>query len=207
MKLLIFSVITGFFLATAGLANTVIAADYDWMKKQDLTTEDVPGKKLQNQYVMFRGGWYLPDKPSGMNIGTGAEAGYGIQPLKWLAAEATFGFIETNDYDDNLNNMHRTIQMVPITATIRAILPFNQFDLYALAGGGVYYTMLKYDNVNQEPAADTGDKTLYGYQYGIGAALKTGGSSVGVEVRQIVTSWNAMDISGTFVTAFFRYGL
>lgn len=187
---------------------------YDWMKKEPpaATTEADAAKKgsalTMQQYAMIRGGVFLPDQPAGMNTGKGVEAGYGIQPLKWLAAEASFGFIDTDDYDENLNNMHRTIQMVPITATVRAILPFRQFDVYALAGGGTYYTMLRYDNVNQEPGADTGDKFLFGYQYGGGVSLLLGsGSTAGVEVRQIVTSWNSMDISGTFVTAFFRYGL
>lgn len=194
------------FLAATALVNDVSASDYDWMKK------DQPGvvaeKKLQNQYVLFRGGFYLPDKPSGMNTGTGVEAGYGIKPLRWFAAEVSAGYIETDDYDDNMNNMHRTIQMVPVMATVRAVLPFSNFDVYALAGGGMYYTMLKYDNLNQNSGSESDSKALFGHHYGGGASLSLGtASSVGVEVRQIVTKWDNLDISGTFLTAFFRLGL
>jgi opacity protein-like surface antigen len=186
-------------------SDDVSGADYDWMKKEDVTA--VIEKKAKNQYVLVRGGWYLSDEPSGMNSGNGVEVGYGIQPLRWLAAEASAGYINADDYDDNLNNKHLTIQMVPVTATLRAILPFNQFDVYALAGGGMYYTMLKIDNINQDPGSDSSDKVLFGYHYGAGASvLLGGGSSVGAEVRQIVTKWDNLDISGTFVTGFFRLG-
>jgi hypothetical protein len=206
MKCLIFIIVVVLALLTCGAERGASAADFDWMKKSDQV--ETVEKKYVKQYVMFRGGPFFQETPSGMNIGEGAEAGYGIQPLRWLAAEASFGFLEANDYDDNLHNLHRSFQMVPVTGTLRAIIPFNQFDVYGLAGGGMYYTMMKVDNRNQDISGTSDDRALLGFHYGGGVSLLLGGvSSVGLEVKRIETKWDALDISGTFLTAFFRMGL
>lgn len=206
MKSRIYLLLAICMLAMTCWTGAAVGADYGWMKKDEQAA--VTEKKAKNSYFLVRGGWFFSDEPSGMNTGTGAEVGLGMQPLRWLAAEGSIGFIDADDYDDNVINKHLTIQMVPVTGTVRAILPINQFDLYALAGGGIYYTMLTSDNLNQSySGSDSNDKVLFGYHYGGGASvLLGGGSSVGAEVRQIVTKWDDMDISGTFVTGFFRLG-
>lgn len=205
------AIVLTFLASLSGLVSAACAAEYDWMKKQGQPQQS--SQKLAGQYLLFRAGIYFPEVTSDggnikMNNGKGAEAGYGIQPLKWLAAEASFGFIEADNYDDDLNNRHTTIQMVPVMATVRAILPLRQFDLYALAGGGMYYTMYKQDNFNrQEESSIDDDKVLLGYHYGGGISMQLGaGSSLGVEARRIDTSWDDLDIGGTFLTAFFRLG-
>lgn len=194
------------------LAGTASAAEYDWMKqKADPAATETT---YNNQYILFRAGLFFPDitlngEKLDMNVSSGAEAGYGIQPFPWLAAEASFGYIETDDYDDDLTNQHVTVQMVPVTGTIRAILPIAPLDLYALVGGGMYYTMLKSDNLNQyDGSSEDDDKVLFGYHYGGGISLQLGRySTMGLEARRIETRWDDLDIAGTFVTAFFRMGL
>ncbi|GAM09758.1 hypothetical protein OR1_02039 [Geobacter sp. OR-1] len=205
---LIFFVVTALLLALPGMGSNAAAADYDWMRKKDQV--ETSGKKYVNQYALFRAGGFFPEGSPGMNIGEGAEAGYGIQPIRWLAAEASFGFIAADDYDDNLKNLHRSLQLVPVTGTIRAIYPFKQFDIYALAGGGMYYSMLKVENRNQVTASIEDDKVLFGYHYGGGVSMLLGGSSsLGIEVKRFETRWDDhdLDIRGTFLTAFFRLGL
>ncbi|MBT0666268.1 outer membrane beta-barrel protein [Geobacter pelophilus] len=206
MKCLIPVIVAVFVLFTSSVGREAAAADFDWMKKNDQV--DTAEKSYGKQYVLFRGGPFFQETPSGMNVGEGAEAGYGIQPLRWLAAEASLGFLQADDYDDNLSNLHRSFQMVPVTGTVRAIFPFKQFDIYALAGGGMYYTMMKVDNRNQDISYADDDKVLLGFHYGGGVSLLLGGvSSVGLEVKRIETKWDALDISGTFLTAYFRMGL
>jgi hypothetical protein len=205
MKCRIFVIVTALFLSFSGAGRSAVAADFDWMKKEEPAATTVTERKFNNQYVLFRAGGFFPAK---FNVGDAAEAGYGIQPLKFLAAEASFGFIGADNYDDDTENEHTTVQIVPVTGTIRAILPLNPFDIYALAGGGMYYTMVKVDNKNKSKTSVDGDNLLLGYHYGGGVSLLLGGSSsLGLEVRQIVTNWDNLDTSGTFISAFFRMGL
>ena len=197
-------IILAVILVMSGAVKSTFAADYDWMKQSSQPEQqETSGRKPIGQYLLFRAGGYFPAK---FNIGEGAEAGYGIQPIPWLAAETSFGFIEADNYDDDLNNNHTSFQMVPVTATVRAILPFKQFDIYALAGGGMYYTMINSGNANKGTTTDD-DKVLSGFHYGGGVSLLLGASSsLGIEARRIETNWDDIDISGTFLTAFIRMG-
>jgi len=156
-------------------------------------------------YLLFKGGGLSPDK---FNIGEGAEAGLGIQPSKFFAAETSFGFMAADDYDDDLENQHTTVQMLPVTGTIRAILPIKPFDVYALAGGGLYYTMLKIENKNKGTTSLDDNRALLGYHYGGGASLQLGGSSsIGIELRRIEAKWDNLDLGSYFLNAFFRLSL
>jgi opacity protein-like surface antigen len=76
--------------------------------------------------------------------------------------------------------------MVPITATAKAILPTEQVDLFALAGGGVYFASYK---VIDPSGTASGGVTAFGFHLGGGAALKvTPAASVGADVRYLFAS-------------------
>ncbi|MBI5657559.1 MAG: outer membrane beta-barrel protein [Geobacter sp.] len=188
------------------------AADFDWMKARDSVGQD--GSGIQ-QYLTFKGGGFFPDvrvdgRSLDFDTGTGAELGYGIRPLPYVAAEATIGYYETDYLKDDPLLTHDyaadpfySLSAVPMALTAKAIVPLSYVDIYVLGGGGMQYLMAKKKiSASQELEDDDLTTALY---YGGGVALKLGGAgSFAIEVKRIEQLKSTMmgssfDISGTFL--------
>lgn len=117
-----------------------------------------------NQYLSLSIGSYLPTYRSSSQ-GTGIQAGYGIVPLPYLAFETNAGYMQQPENDS-------LFMVVSLTETAKAIYPFGLGSIYALAGGGYYYTAYHFngDHAGQTfPTED--DDTSLGYFYGAGADI------------------------------------
>jgi len=188
------------------------AADFDWMKSRDSVGQQ--GSGIQ-QYLTFKGGGFFPDvrvdgRSLDFDIGTGAELGYGIRPLPYVAAEATIGYYETDYLRDDPNLTHDyaadpfySLSVVPMALTAKAIAPFTIADIYLLGGGGMQYLMAK-KRISADQELEDDDLTAALY-YGGGIAFKLGGAgSFAIEVKRIEQLKSTMmgssfDISGTFL--------
>ncbi len=116
-----------------------------------------------SHYLSVAFGSYLPTYRSSSQ-GTGIQAGYGIVPFPNLALETNAGYMQQPEHDS-------LFMVVSLTETAKAIYPFGLGNIYALAGGGFYYTAYHFngDHASQSPSED--DDTSLGYFYGAGADI------------------------------------
>jgi opacity protein-like surface antigen len=130
-----------------------------------------------NHYLAVGFGSYLPTHRSSSQ-GTAIQAGYGIVPLPNLAFETNAGYMQQPEHDS-------LFMVVSLTETAKAIYPFGLGSVYALAGGGVYYTAYHFngDHAGQTfPTED--DDTSLGYFFGAGADFFIRNSvTFGLEVK------------------------
>jgi hypothetical protein len=163
---------------------------YDWMKAPPQDAEGVAGAGV-GAYLTFKAGAFFPDDINGtkMNTGTGVDLGAGISPIRFFAIEATAGYLEADDYDDNLNSYHRELTAIPVMLTMKAIAPLQIIDLYALAGAGFHYAMFTVIN-RSDPTSTTlkNDDVLTAYHYGGGIRLKAFLGALNIEARMLEVS-------------------
>jgi hypothetical protein len=166
------------------------AGTYDWMKSPSQDAGGVDGGGI-GAYLTIKAGAFFPDDINGtkMNTGTGVDLGAGISPMRFFAVEATAGYLEADDYDDNLNNYHRELTAIPVMLTVKAIAPLQIIDLYALAGAGFHYAMFKVIN-RSDPASPTlkNDDVLTAYHYGGGLRLRAFLGALNIEARMLEVS-------------------
>jgi opacity protein-like surface antigen len=117
-----------------------------------------------SQYLSVAFGSYLPTHRSSSQ-GSAIQAGYGIVPLPYLAFETNAGYMQRPEHDS-------LFMVVSLTETVKAIYPFDLGSIYALAGGGFYYTAYHFngDHAGQSFPTDDDDTSL-GYFYGAGADI------------------------------------
>lgn len=158
------------------------AADFDWMKRSEGPADGGSGVSL---YATIKGGAFFPDKIDGlsMNTGTGVEVGIGVKPVKFMSAEFTAGYLETDDYDNNPDNYHLELSAVPVMLSVKAIAPLKYVEPYLLGGIGFHYAMRRYANNNLGGTATVDSDDVYSaFQYGAGVRIL---ERLSIEVRQV----------------------
>lgn len=175
MKVSYIRIVSLLFLAGALQLLVAVAAsadDYGWMKPSEAGSGDAAeGVKL---YATIKGGGFFPDRIArlDMNTGTGAEIGIGVKPVRFLAAELTAGYLETDSYDNNPYNYHLELSALPVMLTLKAIAPLKYVEPYLLGGMGFHYMMVKWGNSNLAGTAILKDDAVYSaFQYGGGVKL------------------------------------
>jgi outer membrane protein W len=119
---------------------------------------DTAGLALGKNYVVVKGGIFTPGSTDmkGFSTGFNGEVGYGRYLNDNFALELGVGYFQTNNSttigassgDDYMSgNAKLDLWVVPLTATVKAIYPIQQFEIYALGGIGAYFVnyKLEYD--------------------------------------------------------------
>ncbi len=98
---------------------------------------------IPGNYAVIKAGIYSPQSndltSNGADFGTGfnGEIAVGHYFFPNLAGEFGIGWFRTNDSHGGTDI---TIQTVPITVSLRGVLPLGQFEPYFEAGFGIYKT-------------------------------------------------------------------
>ncbi len=147
---------------------------------------------FDQNYVSFRGGLHLPqgdavDQLPGysFNTGFGGEIAIGRRFSPNLAGEVGLGYLSlaTDDIDTGYQTcdlygcseiMEKgELHATPFTATLKAFLPLEGFDLYALGGFGLYFVSGKDTYSAQGFGSDsqTASASPLGLHIGAGAMI------------------------------------
>ena len=197
----------------AGGVERVEAGTFDWVKARE-KAEAANGRQGLGQYFTLKGGGFFPEisvdgHKTHFDVGTGAEIGYGLKPLPYVAVEATIGYYEADHISDHPDYFHDPVYLlsvVPMSLTAKLIAPVGFAEIYALGGAGMHYLIAKKRyaaTASNTPVLDVDDDDVTtGFHYGGGVALNLGSASLGIEVRRIegvksTIVGNSFDISGT----------
>ena len=150
-------------------------------------------------YIAIKPGAYFPTgdlEDRDFDSSFAGELTVGTYYNRNLALEAGIGYFQTGatkriagfkEEDD--------VRVIPVTITIKGVLPLNGFELTAGVGGGVYFAHLDVDGTNV--SKDEND-AVWGAQFVAGANVDISKKVfLGVEGKYIVTS--EADFSGAKV--------
>jgi outer membrane protein W len=100
-------------------------------------------------YFSVKGGLFLPNGNSGenslknFNTGYNGEVAFGFRPESYAALEIGTGFYSASGTVTNADSKSsKTIYSVPVTATAKAILDLDKYELFAGAGLGYYFAFI-----------------------------------------------------------------
>jgi len=110
-------------------------------------------------YITLKPGVYSPQSSDLEGIGTGfnGEIAFGYRFNPNIAAEFGIGYFTTEYFD---------INVFPLTLTLKAIIPYKRWELFGLAGGGVYIVSA-YDYGDSDTDAVLGGYLGGGLHYNI----------------------------------------
>lgn len=86
------------------------------------------------QYVQMKAGAYFTPTES-FDPGTGIDLVYSVRSLPYAAVDTAVGYYRAE------RGASGFLSAVPLTVSVRGILPLPLLDVYAGGGGGVYYKM------------------------------------------------------------------
>ena len=150
-------------------------------------------------YVAFKAGIYSPQSSDfdGSDTGFNGEFAFGYRFNPNIAAEFGIGYFNTEGEATAMGTTFEIrekfdIDVVPLTLTLKAILPYKKWEFFGLGGGGVYivsgpYDYYYYDNYYYDYDYDDYDAVLGGY---LGGGLHyniTPAMFVGVEGKYLWT--------------------
>lgn len=169
-----------------------------------------------DSYVSVKGGLFLPnsDMPGLKNFkkGYNFELAVGAKIHPNIAIEAAAGYYQTeikdnfvDTYYDYYNDAYYTttptVSAIPVTLTIKGIIPLGKVDLFAGAGAGYYYTMLENKVKDLDGAVlgnldETYNASAFGYHFVGGVDFNiTDSVAIGAEIKQVYVKPES-DISG-----------
>ncbi len=138
-----------------------------------------------SDYVALRAGVYLPQaNPSGYDGSYGAgldlELAVGRVFFPWMAGEIGVGYAGATS-DVHLGYYPGQFQipvtarfaLVPLTASLKLILPAGLIEPYAFGGIGVYFATFQKDPADTLPTV-TESSTILGFHAGAGATYRVG---------------------------------
>jgi len=103
-------------------------------------------------YIAFKAGIYSPQSSDldGFDTGFNGEFAFGFRFHPNIAAELGFGYFNTEGDKTVVGATHVArknydIDVWPITFTLKAILPYQRWEFFGLAGGGLYSVSIPYD--------------------------------------------------------------
>jgi hypothetical protein len=136
-------------------------------------------------YFSFKAGIYSPQSDQLNNFDTGfsGEVAFGHYFHKNLAVELGLGLLAVDSYNDRYrynyygyHDWHR-ISAIPITVSLKPVLSLPPFELYGLAGGGLYIINVElntYPGYFEETDAVFGGHLGAGFAWNINPRLAIG---------------------------------
>jgi hypothetical protein len=153
-------------------------------------------------YVNFKAGVYSPQSSGldGYDTGFNGEIALGFRFSPNFAGEFGIGYFNTQGrrgyYEEDFD-----IDVVPLTLTLKAILPYKRWEFFGLAGGGVYFVSgpynwdsYDYDHHHYYNDYDYDSDTIWGGYLGAGINYNlTSRIFVGVEGKYLWTEEAHLD--------------
>ena len=135
----------------------------------------VPAFAGPPNYVVLKGGIYSPgheDMTAVANgdfgVGFNGEVAFGHYFTPNIALELGVGYLQSKSatYLDNGVSTSIDISSIPVTLSIKGVIPFPQGEVYALVGGGAYISSIDW----KQGTTESKDGTAFGFQAGIGGS-------------------------------------
>lgn len=151
-------------------------------------------------YIAFKPGIYVPRSSDldGFDTGFNGEISFGYRLNPNVAAELGIGYFHTQgERSSDIHSDTFDIDVVPVTVTLKAILPVQKWEFFGLGGGGLYFTYGPFDNDYDYYHYDHHHYNHYHYDYDtlIGGYLGAGihyyvmrRSFVGIEGKYLWTT-------------------
>jgi opacity protein-like surface antigen len=104
-----------------------------------------PPVRYYNNYIVLKGGIFYPQGDvKELDTGFNGELAVGVQFSRFAAMEIGSGYFDLGhaaraSFAGSNLSLNGNIYSIPLTITLKAILPLGRLDLYGLAGGGGYY--------------------------------------------------------------------
>jgi hypothetical protein len=153
----------------------------------------------RKNYIVLKGGTYTfmdSLKDADLSTGFDGELAYGRYLLPNLILEGATGY-----FHDGVNkNYGNDVRGIPVTLTAKGVYPLKDFDLFAGAGAGVYFT--KFHGKVEETIIDA-RKTILGGHAVIGSYYNfTSSFFAGAEGKYIFTEKTDFGILRTSLNGF-----
>lgn len=148
-----------------------------------------PPAGAEGSHFAVKGGFYTPGSNDldGFDSGFAGEAAFGHDFMRNLGAEFGVGLMKADRSDARGASK---LDLVPVTATLKAKLPIDVVELFAGAGMGVYHAKLKGGGLSSTD-------TAFGYHLAAGGAADLSqGVFLGAEFRYL---WAEASFAGADV--------
>lgn len=165
-------------------------------------------------YLVVKGGVFCPQGDlSDLNTGFNGELAYGYRFLPNAAVELSSGYFQASKtFRESVSGFSASVDekvyAIPLTVAIKGIVPIDKFELYGLAGTGVYFVDGKATASVLNVSASFSDNTaVWGGFLGAGASYNiTPQFFVGLEGKYLWTSSAKLHdtVQGVYVNADFK---
>ncbi len=163
-------------------------------------------------YALVRAGTFLAQSPSLPNYDAGldGEIAIGRAFLNFLAGELSVGYFRASGartwfYPDPVSynvvvDMTTRISVVPVTGSVKLMLPVGSIQPYLVGGAGLYFATLTLDPADAR-ATLSESRTTVGFHAGAGATFRLGERYFGgVDARYAFVTTSEYFHSGTGLT-------
>lgn len=145
--------------------------------------------RAEGNYLVLKGGFYTPDSNdlNDFDSGFDGEVAFGHDFARNLGAEFGVGYFQS---ENNLPGGDVKLEVIPVTATIKAKLPIDVIELFAGAGLGAY-------NADIEAGAASSSDTAFGFHAVAGASADLSQNAfLGAEFRYLwaEASFDGIDV-------------
>lgn len=159
-------------------------------------------------YVVVKGGMYSPTDDlddAGFETGFNGEIAYGYRFFRSLALEAGIGYFTSDASESGFNpflggfSEDDDIDVIPVTFTIKGIIPTDVVQFYGGAGLGIYFASFDGDLVSSAGRASVDDNdTVFGGHVMAGLNIDiTDTVFIGVESKYMFTNDAEFEIETT----------
>ncbi len=129
-------------------------------------------------YLQFHGGPFMPQSGDLDGYDTGYDFGalFGVRFTRNVSAEGGIGFYRTTLSETALGlTTESALRAIPLTASVRARLPYKFAELSAFGGIGFHFARLSTDTTTSAvppvTASDSANSTAFGFHVGAAAAF------------------------------------
>jgi opacity protein-like surface antigen len=166
-------------------------------------TEPVASPAPQG-YTVVRIGGVVPkhEDMNGFDTGLGLEVGFGLAASPNVALEAAIGrYTLSGSASGYASGSYVTakenVTAIPVTTTVKAILGDQQFNIYALAGAGLYFISTSAEASSGYASASASETaTAFGFHFGAGTAVHIDDHlMIGAELKYIIASAQLYDVT------------
>jgi opacity protein-like surface antigen len=139
-------------------------------------------------------GAFAPTQSYLYGFGTGfdGELGLGYRFVRNVAVEGAVGYFRSKQIQDPVvvwGPGNELLTVVPVTGTVRVILPLGRAEISVLAGLGLYFARLDEDVIYLPSYHVTSTDTTLGAHVGAGFSVQlTPPVSLGADVRYVIAS-------------------
>lgn len=160
-------------------------------------------------YLTLKLGIYSPESDeltddTRFDTGWTGEISFGRHFHRNFAAELGVGYLETDGDDANFRppgpyGADLEIRAIPITLTVKGVLPLRNVDLFAAIGVGFYFVMAEVDVTTYPVGSDSfdDDDIVFGFHGGLGANFNvTENMFIGMEGKYL---WARPEFDGTIL--------